>query len=182
MARETRPLELLSVGDGVFITVGMIIGALIFKAPSMVAGATSGPVSFLLAWLLGGAISLCGALVYAELAARYPHTGGEYAFLSEGFGRGVAFLFAWSRMTVIQTGAIAAVAFVFGDYASEIFRLGEHSSALWAAGAVAVLTLLNLVGTLQTKALQKVMETVLIAGLLIFTLVPLVLGGRARAR
>jgi len=58
MARETRPLELLSVGDGIFLTVGMIIGALIFKAPSMVAGATSGPWPFLFAWLLGGAISL----------------------------------------------------------------------------------------------------------------------------
>ena len=89
MARETRPLELLSVGDGIFLTVGMIIGALIFKAPSTVAGATSGPLPFLFAWLLGGAISLCGALVYAELASRHPHTGGEYVFLSEGMGRGV---------------------------------------------------------------------------------------------
>jgi amino acid transporter len=86
MARDTRPLELLSVGDGIFLTVGMIIGALIFKAPSTVAGATSGPAAFLLAWLLGGAISLCGALVYAELASRHPHTGGEYVFLSEGMG------------------------------------------------------------------------------------------------
>src|SRR5947207_5394048 len=170
MARETRPLELLSVGDGIFLTVGMIIGALIFKAPSMVAGATHGPAQFLLAWLLGGAISLCGALVYAELASRHPHTGGEYVFLTEGMGRGVAFLFAWSRMTVIQTGAIAAVAFVFGDYGSEIFSFGEHSSAIWAAGAVVVLTALNFAGTLQSKALQKVMESVLIAGLVLFSI------------
>ena len=177
MARETRPLELLSVGDGIFLTVGMIIGALIFKAPSMVAGATSGPLPFLLAWLLGGAISLCGALVYAELASRHPHTGGEYVFLNEGMGRGVAFLFAWSRMTVIQTGAIAAVAFVFGDYASEIFSLGKNSSAIWAAAATIVLTVLNLVGTLQTKALQKVMETTLIAGLVLFSIAAIVIGG-----
>ena len=177
MARETRPLELLSVGDGIFLTVGMIIGALIFKAPSMVAGATSGPLPFLLAWLLGGAISLCGALVYAELASRHPHTGGEYVFLNEGMGRGVAFLFAWSRMTVIQTGAIAAVAFVFGDYASEIFSLGKNSSAIWAAAATIVLTVLNLVGTLQTKALQKVMETTLITGLVLFSIAAIVIGG-----
>ena len=177
MARETRPLELLSVGDGIFLTVGMIIGALIFKAPSMVAGATSGPGPFLLAWLLGGAISLCGALVYAELASRHPHTGGEYVFLNEGMGRGVAFLFAWSRMTVIQTGAIAAVAFVFGDYASEIFSFGAHSSAIWAAAAVLVLTALNFAGTLQSKTLQKVMETVLIAGLIVFSLAAIVIGG-----
>ena len=181
MARETRPLELLSVGDGIFLTVGMIIGALIFKAPSMVAGATSGPGPFLLAWLLGGAISLCGALVYAELASRHPHTGGEYVFLSEGMGRGVAFLFAWSRMTVIQTGAIAAVAFVFGDYASEIFSFGTHSSAIWAAGAVVVLTALNFAGTLQSKALQKVMESVLIAGLVLFSLAAIVIGGSPKS-
>ena len=177
MARETRPLELLSVGDGIFLTVGMIIGALIFKAPSMVAGATSGPWSFLFAWALGGAISLCGALVYAELASRHPHTGGEYVFLNEGLGRGVAFLFAWSRMTVIQTGAIAAVAFVFGDYASEIFSFGANSSAIWAAAAVVVLTALNFAGTLQSKTLQKVMETVLIAGLIVFSLAAIVIGG-----
>lgn len=181
MARETRPLELLSVGDGIFLTVGMIIGALIFKAPSMVAGATSGPGPFLLAWLLGGAISLCGALVYAELASRHPHTGGEYVFLNEGMGRGVAFLFAWSRMTVIQTGAIAAVAFVFGDYATEIFSLGSHSSALWAAGATLVLTGLNLLGTLQSKALQKVMETTLITGMVLFSVAAIVIGGTPKA-
>ena len=57
--------------------------------------------------------------------------------------KGVAFLFAWSRMTVIQTGAIAAVAFVFGEYASEILRLGEHSAALYAALSVTALTLLS---------------------------------------
>src|SRR5256714_7890626 len=177
MARETRPLELLSVGDGIFLTVGMIIGALIFKAPSTVAGATSGPLPFLLAWFLGGVISLCGALVYAELSSRHPHTGGEYVFLSEGMGRGVAFLFAWSRMTVIQTGAIAAVAFVFGDYMSQIVSLGTDSSALWAAISVVGLTLLNLVGTPQSKLLQKVMEAALIAGLVAFSIAAVALGG-----
>ena len=119
MAGDARPLAepraLLSVTDGVFLTAGMIIGALIFKAPSTVAGATANSAQFLLAWLFGGLVSLCGALVYAELASRHPDTGGEYSFLARGWGKGVAFLFAWSRMTVIQTGAIAAVAFVFGD-------------------------------------------------------------------
>src|SRR5262245_65576830 len=88
------PAQLLSVTDGVLLTAGMIIGALIFKAPSTVAGATSGSGAFLFAWLLGGLVSLCGALVYAELASRHPDTGGEYMFLTRGWGRGVAFLFA----------------------------------------------------------------------------------------
>ncbi|HYR36568.1 MAG TPA: APC family permease, partial [Burkholderiales bacterium] len=83
-------------------------------------------------------------------------------------------------MTVIQTGAIAAVAFVFGDYASEIFSFGKHSSALWAAGAVIVLTALNFAGTLQSKTLQKVMETVLITGLVLFSVAAIVIGGPAK--
>jgi amino acid transporter len=174
---SSTPKQLLSTADGIFLTVGMIIGALIFKAPSTVAGATSGTAEFLFAWLLGGAVSLCGALVYAELACRHPDTGGEYVFLAGGLGRGVAFLFAWSRMTVIQTGAIAAVAFVFGDYASEIFSLGVHGAAIWAALAVTALTLLNLAGTLQSKALQKVMETALVASLVAFSIAALILGG-----
>lgn len=153
---KAAPRELLSVPDGIFLTVGMVIGVGIFKLPSLVAGNTAGATEFILAWLLGGFVSLCGALVYAELSSRHPDTGGEYAFLTRGLGQGAAFMFAWSRMMVIQTGAIAAVAFAFGDYASEIVRLGEKSSAVWAAIAVISLTALNLVGTLQSKTLQKV--------------------------
>jgi amino acid transporter len=175
--KAVKPKELLSVPDGIFLTVGLVIGVGIFKLPSLVAGNTAHPTQFLLAWLLGGLVSLCGALVYSELAARHPETGGEYAFLQRGLGRGAAFLFAWSRMTVIQTGAIAAVAFAFGDYASEILRLGEKSSAVWAAVAVVAFTLLNFAGTLQSKTLQKVMEVVLIAALVLLALAALTAGG-----
>jgi APA family basic amino acid/polyamine antiporter len=175
--KAVKPRELLSVPDGIFLTVGMVIGVGIFKLPALVAGNTASSTVFLLAWVLGGVISLCGALVYAELASRHPETGGEYAFLQKGLGRGAAFLFAWSRMTVIQTGAIAAVAFAFGDYASEILRLGAKSSAVWAAVAVIALTLLNFAGTLQSKTLQKVMEVVLIAALVLLALAALTAGG-----
>ncbi|MEO8145785.1 MAG: APC family permease [Betaproteobacteria bacterium] len=173
---SSSPRQLLSITDGIFLNVGMVIGVGIFKAPSIVAGNTAGGLEFLLAWLLGGVVSLCGALVYAELSSRHPETGGEYTFLAHGLGNGAAFLFAWSRMTVIQTGAIAAVAFVFGEYASEILRLGEHSVAIYAALSVGALTLLNLAGTLQSKTLQKVMEIALIAGLLFLAIAGMVVG------
>jgi len=172
-----KPKQLLSVPDGIFLTVGMVIGVGIFKAPSVVAGNSASSAEFLLTWLLGGIVSLCGALVYAELSARHPETGGEYAFLTSGLGRGAAFLFAWSRMTVIQTGAIAAVAFVFGDYASEIVQLGPYSSAIYAALSVVALTALNIAGTLQTKNLQKLLESLLIAGLVFLALGGLFAGG-----
>jgi amino acid transporter len=162
---KITPKQLLSVPDGIFLVAGMVIGVGIFKLPGLVAGAAASGTHFFLAWVIGGVACLCGALVYAELAARYPETGGEYTFLRRGFGEGVAFVFAWSRMTVIQTGAIAGVAFVFGEYASQIVSFGPNSAAIWAALGVALLTGLNLVGTLQSKTLQKVMEILLIAAL-----------------
>jgi amino acid transporter len=175
----SAPKPLLSVADGTFLMVGMVIGVGIFKAPSIVAGNTATPLQFILVWMFGGLISLCGALVYAELASRHPETGGEYAFLRRGFGDGTGFVFAWSRMTVIQTGAIAAVAFVFGDYASQIVSLGERSSAIYAGLSVIALTALNFAGTLQTKTLQKVLETILIASLLGLAVAGILTGGQA---
>ena len=176
MARDTRPVEQLTIFDGIVLICGMVIGAGIFKAPSIVAANTSSGPQFLFAWVLGGVVSLCGALVYAELAARYPETGGEYAFLARGWGKGVAFVFAWARMTVIQTGAIAAVSFVFGDYASEIYRLGAKSSAIYAALGVIGLTALNVAGTLESKLLQRLMQVALFAGLLYIAFAGLVAG------
>ena len=159
------PKTLLSVPDGVFLIVGMVIGAGIFKAPSIVASHVSGTLEFMLLWIAGGAVSLCGALVYAELSGRFPETGGEYRFLSRGYGPGTAFVFAWSRMTVIQTGAIAAVSFVLGDYANQVVSLGGNGSAIYAALGIAVLTGLNLVGTPQSRNLQNVMSVLLMASL-----------------
>ena len=104
--------------------VGLIIGVGIFKLPFLVALNTDSGTMFLGMWVLGGVITLIGALVYAELAAAYPSTGGEYHFLTRALGNDVGLLFAWARTTVIQTGAIAAVAFVFGDYAQQLWPLG----------------------------------------------------------
>src|SRR4026209_910092 len=85
-AGQGAPQTLLSVPDGMFLVIGMVIGVGIFKLPSLVAGNTTGEAQFLFAWLLGGAVSLCGALVYAELSYRHPETGGEYTFLRRGLG------------------------------------------------------------------------------------------------
>jgi len=84
-AVSAAPRQLLSVPDGVFLVAGMVIGVGIFKLPGLVAGAAASGTHFFLAWIIGGIACLCGALVYAELASRYPETGGEYAFLRRGF-------------------------------------------------------------------------------------------------
>jgi amino acid transporter len=159
------PKALLTVPDGMLLIIGMVVGAGIFKAPSIVAGNVSDGMQFALLWIAGGIASLCGALVYAELSGRFPETGGEYRFLQRAYGSGASFVFAWSRMTVVQTGAIAAVAFVFGDYAQQVLPLGARGGAVYAALAVAVLTAVNLVGTPHSKVLQKVLSATLFIAL-----------------
>ena len=114
-APRPAPQPALSVFDTVMITVGIVIGAGIFKTPPLVAAATGSPELMLLAWLLGGVLSLVGALCYAELASAYPHAGGDYHFLTRAFGRDASFLFAWARVAVITTGSVALLAFVLGD-------------------------------------------------------------------
>ncbi|HXF67755.1 MAG TPA: APC family permease [Burkholderiales bacterium] len=162
---EPRPT--LTVFDAVAMIVGIVIGVGIFKAPAIVAGNVAGDAAFIAVWLLGGLISLVGALVYAELGSAHPHAGGEYYFLSQAYGDWLGFLFAWARMTVVQTGAIAAIAFVFGDYATTLLPLGAHSSAIYAALAVVAITALNAAGTSQSKWVQNALTIALVAAVLV---------------
>ncbi len=161
-----QPRPSLTLADAVAMIVGIVIGVGIFRAPPIVAGNSSSTGVFLALWLAGGVISLVGALCYAELGSAYPNAGGEYFFLRRAYGGWLGFLFAWARMTVIQTGAIAAIAFVIGDYATQILPLGEKSSAIYAALAVAAITWLNIIGTTESKWLQNILAIVLALSIL----------------
>jgi APA family basic amino acid/polyamine antiporter len=172
---EPRPL--VRFHEAVAIIVGIVIGAGIFRSPALVAGMTGTPAWMFAAWALGGLASLIGALCYAELATTYPHPGGDYHFLHRAFGRGVSFIFAWARFSVITTGSIALLAFVFGDYASEIFSLGPRSSALYAAAAVTVLTWVNLRGIKTSAGAQTMFTALEVAGLLLIVVAGLSLLG-----
>lgn len=162
-AGETRRL---SAFDAVAIVLGVVIGSGIFGLPSLVAANSPGPVSMLALWVAGGAISLMGALCYAELASAYPDKGGDYHFLRRAYGPELGFLFVWGRMMVIQTGAIAAAAFIAGNYFTEVYPLGEHSAAIYAALIVAALTLLNLLGLRFAKWTQNILVAAITVGLL----------------
>lgn len=155
----------ITTSEAVAITVGVVIGAGIFRTPPLVALASPNPRTVLLLWLVGGAISLAGALCYAELSTAYPDPGGEYRYLTRAYGRSTGFLFAWARMTVIQPGSIAMVGFLTGEYASGIYRLSGASAAKYAAFTVIAGTATNIAGIRFGKRSQLVLTSVLLAGL-----------------
>ena len=161
------PARVLSVKDAVMLTVGVVIGAGIFKAPSLVAGAAGGEAMMIFAWVLGGAITMVGALTYAELASTFPSAGGDYHFIQLAYGRRLAFLFAWARATVITTGSIALLAFVFGDYCSQLFPLGPYSTALYACLVVLILSGIHWVSTRASSNTQNWLTGLEVGGLVL---------------
>lgn len=162
-----EPLPTLSVKDAVAMIVGIVVGAGIFRTPSLVAANVTSETNALLLWVAGGAISLVGALCYAELTATYPHPGGEYHYLRRAYGKPLSFLFVWSRITVIQTGSLALLAFVFGDYVSQLLRLGQFSASIYAALLVVLLTSLNMAGVRQGTRTQNLLTAAEVFSLLL---------------
>jgi basic amino acid/polyamine antiporter, APA family len=180
-ARTTAdvPAPVLSVFDATMITVGIVIGAGIFQTPTMVAGIAGTPGLMLAAWVLGGVLSLIGALTYAELATSYPSAGGDYTFLTRAYGKHVSFLFAWARSTVICTGSIALLGFILGDYLTRLFSLGPYSSALYAGLAVVLLTVINLIGLRGSSRMQNALTLLEISGVLLVAVAGMTLEAKA---
>jgi basic amino acid/polyamine antiporter, APA family len=170
------PKPALRVVDAVLITAGIVVGAGIFKTPASVAELAGSPEWMLLAWIAGGVLSLIGALCYAELASTFPSAGGDYHFLRRAYGRDVSFLFAWARVTVITSGSIALLAFVFGEYATRVVPLGPASEPIYAAGVVLLLTAVNLAGLRASSRVQNVLTVVELGGLVLVIAVGLWLG------
>jgi amino acid transporter len=155
----------LRILDAVALVLGIVIGAGIFRAPPAVAASVSGGATLLAAWLVGGVVSLAGAMCYAELATAYPHAGGDYHFLARAFGRRIAFLFGWARLTVIPTGSVALLAFVFEDYARTLLPFRAPGGVVAGALVIAV-TLLNGAGLRIARSVQNALTAGLVAALL----------------
>jgi APA family basic amino acid/polyamine antiporter len=151
------------------LIVGSMIGSGIFIAPSIMAAYVAAPGVWLALWLIGGALTLLGALSYAELCAMMPHAGGQYVFLREAFGSAVAFLYGWTLFLVIQTGFNAAVAIAFAKFLGGVGLRAGESDTLFSAGAltlsraqavavgvIAVLTWVNARGVREGALVQNI--------------------------
>jgi len=168
---DTRPRPTIGLREAVAVIVGVVIGAGIFKAPSLVASFSGDATSMFTLWALGGLISLIGALCYAELTTSYPHAGGDYHYLHRAFGRSVAFLFGWARFSVITTGSIALLGFVFGDYMQQAVPLtflpAGWGSTFYAIAVIVGLSALNLRGIRTGTGAQTLLTVAEILGLLL---------------
>ena len=167
------PERRLGTLDVALLIIGIVIGAGIFRVPADVAAAAGSEWQALGLWLLGGLAALTGALTYAELTTRYPSIGGEYHFLRLAWGPRLAALFVWARIAVMQTGAIATVAFVAGDYAAGAWPSGP-SPALWAGLTILGVTLANMASLEAGRRGQQLFvsaELLAIAAILVAALV-----------
>jgi APA family basic amino acid/polyamine antiporter len=120
----------IGLWSAISIVVGSIIGSSIFMKPATMAGQLGSPVLLIAVWLIAGIISLFGAMVFAEMGSTFPETGGEYIYLQKSYNDFVAFLYGWSTIAVINTAAIAAVAFVCAEYLNYFFHFPNLSQAM----------------------------------------------------
>jgi APA family basic amino acid/polyamine antiporter len=151
------------------LVMGGIIGSGIFVNPAEVARHVGSPALIVGVWLLGGLIAIAGAFVYAELAARRPEVGGQYAYLRDAWGPMPAFLYGWSLLLVIQSGGMAAVAITFARYLLDIIDLGLPDWSV-AAGALALLTAINCLGVRAGGTVQSVLMVLKIGAILMLVI------------
>src|SRR5437867_4595632 len=142
---EERLARRIGLFDATMLVMGGIVGSGIFVTPATVARSVGSTPLILGAWVIGGGVALLGAFVYAELAARRPDVGGQYAYLRDAYHPAVAFLYGWALLLVIQTGGMAASAVTFAGYALKLVPLPVGASML-ATLVIALLTFVNCLG------------------------------------
>ena len=144
----------LGLFDATMLVMGGIIGSGIFVTPAEVARHVTTPLLIVGVWVLGGLVALAASFVYAELAARRPEVGGQYAYLRDAYGPMPAFLYGWALLLVIQSGGMAAVAITFARYFSDLVQLPLSENAI-AVAVLALLTMINCMGVRSGSNVQS---------------------------
>ena len=174
LSRTLRPRDLL------LLFIGSVIGSGIFLTPGLILRQLNGSVGAAsLVWIVGGVLSLLGALTYAELSATNPEAGGLYCFIRDGFGRIPAFLYGWSLFLVIASGTIAALAHAFTRYLAEVIPFPTAATKFIAVAMIAVVTAVNVWGTRKSSDLQNWTTLIKALAVVVLSIVLLVLGHHA---
>ena len=170
----SRPTLRRSLGvlHGLAILIGITIGAGIYSTPQIIAGYLASFNQIIVLWIVVGFFVFIGGLIYAELGTRWPHTGGEYVYLSRAFGPLAGFMFGWSQLFIIRTSPAAGLAIVTADYLGYFVRLTPLAHRLIAVAVILILGALNILGLKWASAFQKFTTTFKVLGLLV-----LIMGG-----
>ena len=184
MASERAPALRRQIGlwAAVAIVIGQIIGSGIFRSPAGITDKLPGPFPLLVVWSAGGIFALCGALSLAEVASVYPSTGGIYVYLREVWGRLAAFLFGWAELSIIRAASLGAISTTFAEYALRAFRYDpsvapySHWVHYIAAAAIAVTTIVNVVGVKWGSRVVTMTVVAKYGGLLFIAAIALIIG------
>src|SRR5919108_69154 len=183
-----RLIRRLGLWSAVAVLVGSTIGSGIFRTPASVAQRIDDVPLFLLAWLLGAIVVLCGAFTYAELAAAFPRSGGVYVFVRESFGRLPAFLFSWAELWVIRPGAFGAIGITASAYtlrtvglspAAVVAHLGPvdvRAEQILGAGFILLVGTVNFFGIHRGAIVQNLSTAFKAGALALLVLVGFTLG------
>jgi APA family basic amino acid/polyamine antiporter len=162
---KTGLVRELNCADGIALVVGTVIGSGIFLVPGPIAAQLHSLSAVLLVWIVGGLLSLFGALSLGELGSMYPGAGGLYVYLRHAFGKPLAFLYGWGLLSMIQSGSIATLAVGFSLYLSRLFPLSVAGQKAAAIASILLLTGMNCLGLRLGKLVQNVSTISKLAGL-----------------
>jgi len=200
--QERKPAEVslerkLGLFDSTMIVIGIVIGSGIFLTTGIMAKSIPSPGLILLAWTVGGILSLAGALTYAELGAAMPEAGGQYIYLREAYGPASGFLFGWTMFLVYQTGSIAALAVAFGEYFGYFFptlsttefafsttiKIFSYSfpyslsmGQIVAVTVIVLLSFFNFIGLVLGSVIQNIFTVLKIGALVAIVVLGFILG------
>ncbi len=181
MSKSPALVRSLGLGDTTMLVIGCIVGVGIFRTASSIAGHLANPLLILALWLIGGLVSLCGALCYAELAAMFPVSGGDYVYITQVYGRFAGFLFGWTKLFIERTGTIAILGFVCAEYFSRVVPYDAQTLRWVAAAAILLLTAVNTFGVRWGKYVQNIFTVLKIGALACIILAGISLIGRPQA-
>ncbi len=166
LARTLRQTDLT------LLLVGTVIGSGIFLVPGSVLAESGGHVGLALTvWLVGGVLSLLGALTYGELGAMNPQAGGVYVYIRDAFGRLPAFLYGWTLFFVISSGSLATLSVAFSNYAAQFVTLSPAGSRVLSVAMIVAIAIINIVGTRKSANVQNLTTALKVAALVAISVV-----------
>ena len=166
---KTALLQELGLWDGVSVVVGTVIGSGIFLVPNSIAKQLPAFCEVAFVWIIGGLLTVFGALALGELGAAFPEAGGLYVYLREAYGKLVGFLYGWGLLTLIQSGSIATLGVAFRIYLAQIVKLTTSQGKVAGVFCILFLTTVNLFGVRTGKHVQNLFTLAKVGGLVFMT-------------